>query len=120
MGRHFGRRLAVAGFRGRLFSTAGKTGLEQMVATYGRGSGLHHHWQQQQQQQQNQQRPHHLQRQTQQRRWARPPAAAAGQSAQKPLARSVRPIPITIVTVAKGSSKGAELMAAEWADKLKR
>lgn len=34
--------------------------------------------------------------------------------------RSVRPIPITVVTVAKGSSKGAELMAGEWADKLKR
>jgi hypothetical protein len=32
----------------------------------------------------------------------------------------VRPIPITLVTVGKGSSKGAELMAEEWADKLKR
>lgn len=36
------------------------------------------------------------------------------------LARAVRPIPITLVTVGKGSSKGAELMAEEWADKLKR
>jgi 23S rRNA pseudoU1915 N3-methylase RlmH len=55
-------------------------------------------------------------------------AAAAGQQNQQPppaqqqasLARSVRPIPITVITVAKGSSKGAELMAGEWADKLRR
>lgn len=68
---------------------------------------------------QQQWRRHHMQRQPQ-RRWARAAAAAAGQSSPKPLARSVRPIPITIVTVAKGSSRGAEMMAAEWADKLKR
>lgn len=47
-------------------------------------------------------------------------AAATAQQQQKLLARSVRPIPLTIITVAKGSSKGAELMASEWADKLRR
>ncbi|EFN59390.1 hypothetical protein CHLNCDRAFT_137874 [Chlorella variabilis] len=49
-------------------------------------------------------------------------SASAGHTApqSQSLARSLRPIPITVVTVAKGSSKGAELMALEWADKLKR
>ena len=56
-------------------------------------------------------------------------AAATGQQNQQPpaqqqqqasLARSVRPIPITVITVAKGSSRGAELMAGEWSDKLRR
>jgi hypothetical protein len=46
--------------------------------------------------------------------------ASSSRAAEQSLARSVRAIPITIVTVGKGSSKGAELMAAEWADKLKR
>lgn len=36
------------------------------------------------------------------------------------LARSVKAVPINIISVGKGNSKGAELMAAEWADKLRR
>ncbi len=54
---------------------------------------------------------------------ATPPAPAAQQQQQQAsssLARSVRPIPITVLTVSKGGSKGAELMAKEWADKLRR
>ncbi|PRW58579.1 RNA methyltransferase At5g10620 [Chlorella sorokiniana] len=53
---------------------------------------------------------------------ATPPAPAAQQQQQQQssLARSVRPIPITVLTVSKGGSKGAELMAKEWADKLRR
>ena len=34
--------------------------------------------------------------------------------------RSVRPVPISVVTVGKGNSRGATLMAEEWVDKLKR
>lgn len=29
-------------------------------------------------------------------------------------------MPITVLTVGKGNSRGAELMGAEWADKLRR
>ena len=48
-------------------------------------------------------------------------AAASTNGGQQPLlARSVRPIPITVITVDKGNSQGAEAMAAEWADKLRR
>lgn len=36
------------------------------------------------------------------------------------LARSVRPVGVVLITVAKGNSKGAQLMAKEWADKLRR
>ena len=49
-----------------------------------------------------------------------PPPQQQQQKQQASLARSVRPIPITVITVAKGSSRGAELMAGEWADKLRR
>lgn len=51
---------------------------------------------------------------------ARCPAAAATVRPTASLARSVRPVPIMLITVAKGNSKGAELMASEWADKLRR
>ncbi len=36
------------------------------------------------------------------------------------LARSVKAVPVHIITVGKGNSNGAELMAAEWAAKLRR
>ena len=36
------------------------------------------------------------------------------------LARSVKAVPVHVITVGKGNSKGAELMAAEWAAKLRR
>lgn len=34
--------------------------------------------------------------------------------------RAVRPVPISIITVGKGNSRGATLMAEEWLAKLKR
>lgn len=63
--------------------------------------------------------------QQQQRRHRGVAAAAAAQQSQQQqqqssLARSVRAVPITVLTVAKGNSRGAELMASEWADKLRR
>ena len=54
------------------------------------------------------------------RRFSTAAVSAAGSSGGQPLARSVRPIPITVIIVAKGNSQGAEAMAAEWADKLRR
>lgn len=36
------------------------------------------------------------------------------------LARSVRPVPMKIIVITKAKSKGAQLMAEEWATKLKR
>lgn len=36
------------------------------------------------------------------------------------LARSVKAVPLTVVTVGKGNSKGAELMATEWSEKIRR
>lgn len=39
---------------------------------------------------------------------------------QASMARAVRPVPLQIITVAKGNSPGARLMAAEWVDKLRR
>ena len=33
---------------------------------------------------------------------------------------AVRPIPIKVITVSKGASKGAKLFSAEWAEKVKR
>ncbi|CAK0783548.1 hypothetical protein CVIRNUC_006747 [Coccomyxa viridis] len=38
----------------------------------------------------------------------------------KPFARAVRPIPLRIISVGKGSSSGAELVAGEWLVKLRR
>lgn len=51
---------------------------------------------------------------------SRRPVRPAGLRLWASLARSVKAVPIAIVTVGKGNSRGAELMAAEWADKLRR
>lgn len=36
------------------------------------------------------------------------------------MARAVRPIPMKIISITKGSSKGGKMFSAEWADKLRR
>lgn len=47
-------------------------------------------------------------------------AAAQQGSSSSRLARSVRPVPIKIVTVSKGNSAAADAMADEWRDKVAR
>ncbi|DBB07708.1 TPA: hypothetical protein ACH3X3_009134 [Trebouxia sp. C0006] len=46
--------------------------------------------------------------------------AQADDPTTKSFARAVRPVKIKLITVAKGNSKGAEAVAREWTDKVKR
>lgn len=47
-------------------------------------------------------------------------AAAAGSLNSSTLKRDVRPVPIKLITVSKGNSPGAVMMASEWLEKLAR
>lgn len=51
---------------------------------------------------------------------ARGSAAAVAATPQQQLARDVRAMPIKLITVGKGNSKGAELFAGEWYEKIER
>ena len=55
------------------------------------------------------------------RRWGSPPAAAPrSQTAEGYTPRDVRAVPIKVLTVSRDNSKGANLMAGEWLEKIAR
>jgi hypothetical protein len=52
---------------------------------------------------------------------SRHPATVVRAAAKVPrFVGDVRPVPLKVITVTKGSSKGAELLVEEWTTKLKR